>query len=132
MSTTKVTIFKTIRTNVSPSEPVTITPQVIDAITGVGNGIEISDYFLCTECTLEVNNTTLEEKTVTIKAGKHSSAIASGAGDKTYVIPASTKIMIDQIESARFKKDNGGGLVVEFQTGMTGDVYATGKSRGIG
>lgn len=136
MARTQVTIAKTVRTNASPSAVATITKQAIDDITGAGNGIEISDFFLCTENTLIIENTAGSDKVITLIAGEHSSAVASGAGDKDITIVAArnaaSPAMIDQIESARFKKDDGGGLVVEFAAGMTGYVYAIGKSRGIG
>lgn len=136
MARTQVTIAKTVRTNTSPSAVATITKQAIDGITGAGNGIEISDFFLCTENTLIIENTTGSDKVIKLIAGEHASAVASGAGDKEITIVAArnatSPAMIDQIESARFKKDDGGGLVVEFETGMTGYVYAIGKSRGIG
>lgn len=132
----KVTIAKTVRTNTSPSAVATITKQAIDTITGVGNGIEISDFFLCTENTLIIENTSSADKVIKLIAGEHASAVASGAGDKEITIEAArdaeSPAMIDQIESARFKKDDGGALVVEFEDGMTGYVYAIGKSRGIG
>lgn len=136
MARTKVTIAKTVRTNASPSAVAIITKQKIDDITGAGNGIEISDFFLCTENTLIIENTTGSDKVITLIAGEHSSAVASGAGDKNITIVAArnaaSPAMIDQIESARFKKDDGGALVVEFEADMTGYVYAIGKSRGIG
>lgn len=136
MARTQVTIAKTVRTNTSPSAVATITKQAIDDITGVGNGIEITDFFLCTENTLIIENTCGENKVIKLIAGEHASAVASGAGDKEITIVAernaTSPAMIDQIESARFKKDDGGALVVEFETGMRGYVYAIGKSRGIG
>lgn len=136
MARTKVTIAKTVRTNTSPSAVATITKQAINDITGAGNGIEISDFFLCTENTLIIENTTNSDKVIKLIAGEHASAVASGAGDKEITIVAArnatSPAMIDQIESARFKKNDGGALVVEFETGMTGYVYAIGKSRGIG
>lgn len=136
MARTQVTIAKTVRTNASPSAVAAITKQAIDAITGVGNGIEISDFFLCTDNVLVIENTCGAAKDITLVAGAHSSAIAAGAGDKVISIAAArnatSPALVDQIESARFKTDDGGGLVVEFETGMTGYVYAIGKSRGIG
>ena len=79
---------------------------------------------------------TRSDKVIKLIAGEHASAVASGAGDKEITIEAArnetSPAMIDQIESARFKKDDGGALVVEFEDGMTGYVYAIGKSRGIG
>lgn len=137
MARTQVTIAKTVRTNTSPSAVAPITKQVIDAeITGAGKGIEISDFFLCTENTLIIENTSGADKVIKLIAGEHASAVASGAGDKEITIVAArnatSPAMIDQIESARFKKDDGGALVVEFEDGMTGFVYAIGKSRGIG
>lgn len=136
MARTKVTIAKTVRTNTSPSAVAPITKQAINGITGVGNGIEISDFFLCTENTLIIENTSGSDKVIKLIAGEHASAVASGAGDKEITIAAerdtTSPAMIDQIESARFKKDDGGALVVEFEDGMTGYVYAIGKSRGIG
>ena len=79
-------------------------------ITGAGNGIEISDFFfLCTE--KHIDNSKIpsgSDKVIKLIAGEHASAVASGAGDKEITIEAArdaeSPAMIDQIESARFKK----------------------------
>ena len=131
MGRTSVTIHDTSRTN-SPPSSATITKQAIDAITGAGNGIDISDFYTCTDCKLIVENTTVSEKDVTIVAGPTASCVAAGIGDYTLAVAASTDKVIDQIESSRFKQDADGSLFVEFETGMTGYVYAVGTARGIG
>ena len=58
-------------------------------------------------------------------------AIAKGIGDYTLEISATTNKVLNQIESARFLQ-SGGGLIVEFEAGMTGYVYAVGEAGGLG
>ena len=136
MSRTAITTAAAARSNATCSSMATATLQAIDAITGSGNGVEITDFFLHTEPELWIANTLGSDITITIKAGSHNSAIASGMGDKEITIPAAndatSPALIQGIESSRFKYDNEGGLIVEFSTSATGFVWASGQKRGIG
>ena len=131
MVRTAVTVHKPSRTNAPPSS-IAITKQAIDAITGDGNGIDITDFFLSTGNQLVIENTTGSAKIVTIIAGPSATCVKAGVGDFDLSIPLTSNKTINQIESARFKQDVGGSLYVDFETGMTGYVYAIGEARGIG
>jgi len=131
MVRTAVTIHKPSRTN-SPPSAIAITKQAIDAITGSGNGISVSDFFTATGNKLIVENTAGVAYDVTIVAGPTASCVKAGLGNYVNEVALSSNKVFDQIESARFKQNADGALYVEFETGMTGFVYAVGEARGIG
>jgi len=130
MARTNVTLHKPVRTNTPPSVATLITKQAIDGITGADDGIDCTDFFTGTNNFLIIDNTGAESD-ITIKASSHYSAIKKGIGDKVITIGASAVYVINQIESARFKDDNDGSIIIEFEAGMTGYVYAVGEERGI-
>ena len=131
MVRTAVTVHKPARTNQAPASTAVV-KQAIDAITGIGNGLDITDFFLSTSNQLVIENTTGSEKIVKIIAGPVASCVAAGVGDHNETIALTSNKTINQIESARFKQDVCGSLYVEFEAGMTGYVYALGEARGMG
>ena len=93
--------------------------QVIDAITGVGNGMAIADFFNARDNYgfLVINNTTVSAKKVTLVAGTEYPQVKQGNLDVS--CPAS-KVSLVRVENpARFSQADGS-LIAEFETGMTG------------
>jgi hypothetical protein len=134
MSRTAVAVGAPARTNTPPSSG-TVPKQAIDAITGAGNGIKFTDFFLNKNGKVFVENTSGSIKVVTLVAGLQSEAINAGVGDSEISVAiarnATSPLVIDQIESSQFKQ-TGDDLFVEFEAGMTGYCYAVGEAAGLG
>lgn len=94
--------------------------ETIDS-TLVTNGVVIEGAKL-EELVLEVSNTAGTEQDVTVVAGAYPPALASGQGDLTVAVAATTGVqLIGPLESGRFAQSNGD-LYVDFESGTTGTL----------
>jgi hypothetical protein len=129
MAKTAVAVSAPALTNKPPASGA-VTRQAIDAITGSGNGISFTDFFLYKNGRIIVDNTTGSAKDITLINGTANESI-NAIGDNVIEIAATTLEHIDQIESSMFKQ-TGDDLYVEFETGMTGYCYALADAAGLG
>ena len=105
--------------NTADSLDITGNYQAVDAITGTGNGIQVTDFFNARDNYgfLVINNTTVSAQTVTLIAG--GAYPQSAQGSLAVSVPAS-KVSLVRVENpARFSQADGS-LITEFSTGMTG------------
>jgi len=104
--------------------------QTIDAITGVGNGVQITNAFNTVYDSLHfrINNTNTSAGTLTIKAGEFCNNVL---GDLAIAVPASSEyeIKINQPDRLQFKD---GSSIVEFSAGMTGTFAAIAEATYLG
>ncbi len=93
------------------------------------DGIEISKAFACKDNTLTIviANTAESAKNVIFKKGDYPNSIL---GDLTYQLSASSTNLIKIENPSRLEKANGS-LLIDFESGFTGTIYATGKHAGL-
>lgn len=131
MARTAKTVFKPARSNFPPVS-IKVTKFALDGVTGVGNGIDFTDFFNSTGNNILVENTTVSAKNITIVAGDTVNCPNAGQGDYVVSIPAGESHVIQSVESARFMQNQTGSLYLEAEAGMTGFVSVVGEKRGIG
>lgn len=125
-----MTVTKPARTNAPPSV-IALTPYTYAGNTS-SNSIDITDFFLSTSNVLRVTNTDSNPGTLTIKAGNVKQCINAGIGDYVVTIPATSTRIVNQVESARFKQNEGGSLYIDLAgASMAGTIEVTGAKRGI-
>ena len=93
------------------------------------DGIKIKDAFACKDNTLTIviANTAEAAKDITIKKGAYPNAVL---GDITFnVLASSTNIV--KIENPSRLEQADGSLLIDFASGFTGTIYATGKHAGL-
>ncbi len=129
MTRTPITVNAANRSDTPPSFA-NATLTTIDA-TLVTNGVSVTDFFSHSNPRVIITNTEASTKDITLRAGTMDQCVKSAIGNYTLNIPAGGQVVIDQIESARFLQ-SGGALHIDFETGHTGIIYATGTKRGIG
>lgn len=130
MAYTAVAVAAPALTNLPPASAA-VTKQAIDAITGSGNGIKFTDFFLYKNGKVIVENTTVSAKDVTLVTGTQPESVNALANDTTIEVALSSTAVIDQIESSQFKQ-SGDDLYISFETGMTGYCYAVADAAGLG
>jgi len=104
--------------------------QAVDAITGVGNGVSVTNAFNTKHDSLRVRvtNTHTSAHNMTFKAGTFINSIL---GDKAISIPASGEYDILVSQPDRLQQKDGS-LVVEFDAGFTGTFAAIAEGSNIG
>ena len=93
------------------------------------NGIKINNAFACKDNTLTIviANTAEAAKDITIKKGDYPNSVL---GDITFnVLASSTNIV--KIENPSRLEQADGSLLIDFASGFTGTIYATGKRAGL-
>ena len=93
----------------------------------VTNGLAVTDFFenVDNSGVILVTNAEDSELDVTIQAGN---GVRSGLGAQVVPVAATTQLAIPISDSDRFMQADGG-LYVDFETGLTGTIIATGKHR---
>lgn len=93
------------------------------------NGIKLKNAFACKDNTLliVIANTAEAAKNITIKKGVYQNAVL---GDLTFEVAASSTNLI-RIENPSRLEQADGSLLIDFATGFTGTIYATGKRAGL-
>ena len=93
------------------------------------DGVIIKDAFACKDNTLTIviANTAEAAKDITIKKGVYPNAVL---GDITFEVAASSTNLI-KIENPSRLEQADGSLLIDFETGFTGSIYATGKRAGL-
>lgn len=105
--------------------------EVTEQTVTVANGIKLKDAFSCMRNTLviTVKNTADADKTVTFKAGNaYPNAMR---GDFVAAVGTSTVNEFRVQDPSRFVNKDGT-MLIDFSTGFTGTIYATGKPTGVG
>lgn len=93
------------------------------------DGVEIKEAFACKDNTLTIviKNTAEAAKGITLKKGVYPNAVL---GDLTFEVAASSTTLV-KIENPSRLEQADGGLLVDFASGFTGTIYATGKRAGL-
>ena len=93
------------------------------------NGIKIKNAFACKDNTLTIVivNTANSAKDITIKKGVYPNAIL---GDLKFSVKASSTTLV-KIENPSRLEQTDGSLLIDFASGFTGTIYATGKHAGL-
>lgn len=93
------------------------------------DGVIIKNAFACKDNTLTIviANTAEAAKDITIKKGVYPNAVL---GDITFEVAASSTNLI-KIENPSRLEQADGSLLIDFETGFTGSIYATGKRAGL-
>ncbi|GAB2964396.1 hypothetical protein [Saccharothrix stipae] len=94
-----------------------------------GTAVDVTNGHVIAHCEFErtllrVTNTAGADKVVTIKAGAYPPALASGLGDLTFTVPATTGVFIvPPQESGRFMQADGS-MHIDYASGHTGTITA--------
>lgn len=93
------------------------------------DGVIIKNAFACKDNTLTIviANTAEAAKDITIKKGVYPNAVL---GDITFEVAASSTNLI-KIENPSRLEQADGSLLIDFESGFTGSIYATGKRAGL-
>ena len=96
----------------------------------VANGIKINNAFDCKDNSLAivVENTAETAQTVTVKAGGKQNACL---GNSVIPLAASSTYILRFRDIARYENTDGS-LYLDFNTGFTGNTYATAEKAGLG
>ena len=123
------------RTSINLQYPVSDETDTIQTIvptaTAVAqaDGVLIKEAFACKDNTLTIviSNTANADKDVTIKKGVYQNSIL---GDLTFSAKASSTTVVKVENPSRLEQADGS-LIIDFATGFTGTIYATGKKAGL-
>ena len=123
------------RTSVNLQYPTSDSTDTIQALKPTettvvqADGVKIADAFACKDNTLliVIKNTAEAAKDVTIKKGVYPNSIL---GDLTFEVAASSTNLI-KIENPSRLEQADGSLLIDFESGFTGKIYATGKRAGL-
>lgn len=89
----------------------------------VANG-HVIEHADCERTVLRVTNTAGTDKVVTVKKGAYPPALASGQGDLTFTVPATSGVFIaGPFDSSRFMQADGS-LHIDLASGHTGTITA--------
>ena len=123
------------RTSINLQYPVSDATDTIQTVVPTAtavvqaDGILIKDAFACKDNTLTIviSNTANADKDVTIKKGVYQNSIL---GDLTFSAKASSTTVVKVENPSRLEQADGS-LIIDFATGFTGTIYATGKKVGL-
>ena len=115
-----------------PTSDATDTIQTLKPTTTAivqADGAKINNAFSCKDNTLTIviANTAESALDVTFKKGVYPNAVL---GDLTFEVAASSTVLV-KIENPSRLEQADGSLLVDFETGFTGTIYATGKRAGL-
>ena len=93
------------------------------------DGIKVANAFACKDNTLTIViiNTAEAAKDITIKKGDYPNSIL---GDLTFSVTASSTTLVKIENPSRFEQSDGS-VLIDFASGFTGSIYATGKRAGL-
>ena len=93
------------------------------------DGVIIKNAFACKDNTLliVIANTANAAKNITIKKGGYPNAVL---GDLTFEVASSSTTLV-KIENPSRLEQTDGSLLIDFASGFTGTIYATGKRAGL-
>ena len=93
------------------------------------DGVEIKKAFACKDNSLIVviKNTANASKNIIIKKGSFPNAVL---GDLSVSLTSSSTNLIKIENPSRFEQTDGS-LLIDFESGFTGTIYATGKRAGL-
>lgn len=114
---------------------VTLTDLTVNAATAIAttaadatNGHSVDVQGACDRIWLEVKNTAVSSKNLTVKAGDYPPALAAGVGDFVIAFAASAEKRI-LLEGNRFLQDDGT-ILIDLAAGFTGTIAAYRVPRG--
>jgi len=123
------------RTNVNLQYPVSDSTDTIQTLAPTettvvqADGVKIANAFACKDNTLTIviSNTATAAKDITISKGVYPNAIL---GDLVFEVAASSTTLV-KIENPSRVEQADGSLLIDFESGFTGTIYATGKHAGL-
>lgn len=123
------------RTILNLQYPVSDETDTIQTLTPVevsipnADGVEVKNAFACKDNTLTVvvANSTASAKNIIFKKGVYPNAVL---GDLTFTVEANSTNLI-KIENPSRLEQTDGGLLIDFEEGFVGTIYATGKKAGL-